>query len=162
MRIETERLVITRFSPDMAEAVHRGSLDTDTRRFVPDEVFETPEEAEDTVRFLMGVYESGKGPLVYPVLLKEGGYIGYVQAVPLSSGEWEIGYNIRRDHRRRGYASEAVAAFLPAITERLGIDRIFGICHPENAASLGVLRKCGFEPLPDEGGKCRAVFTVKK
>ena len=41
MRIETERLVITEFSPEMAEDVHLNSLDEDNRRFVPDEVFET-------------------------------------------------------------------------------------------------------------------------
>ena len=36
MNIATERLVITRFTMDMAEAVHLNSLDEDNRRFVPD------------------------------------------------------------------------------------------------------------------------------
>ena len=72
MKIETERLIITEFTMDMAPAVHLNSLDEDNRRFVPDEVFETLEEAEDTVGFLMSVYETGDGPLVYPVLLKNG------------------------------------------------------------------------------------------
>ena len=40
-KIETPRLLITQFRMDMAEAVHLNSLDTDTRQFVPDEVFET-------------------------------------------------------------------------------------------------------------------------
>ena len=52
MKIETERLIITEFTMDMAEAVHLNSLDEDNRRFVPDEVFETVEEAADTVGFL--------------------------------------------------------------------------------------------------------------
>ena len=38
IRIETERLIITEFTMDMAEAVHLNSLDEDNRRFVPDEV----------------------------------------------------------------------------------------------------------------------------
>ena len=78
---------------DMAEAVHLNSLDEDNRRFVPDEVFETVEEAADTVGFLMGVYENGDGPLVYPVLLKDSTYIGYVQAVLFDDGTWEVGYS---------------------------------------------------------------------
>ena len=45
MRIETSRLVITEMAMDMAEDVHKNSLDEDTRRFVPDEVFETVVEA---------------------------------------------------------------------------------------------------------------------
>ena len=64
MRIKTERLIITEFTMNMAEAVHKNSLDEDNRRFVPDEVFETVEEAADTIAFLMGVYENGDGPLV--------------------------------------------------------------------------------------------------
>ena len=94
MRIETKRLIITQFTMDMAQAVHLQSLDEDNRRFVPDEVFETVEDAADTGGFLMGVYENGDGPLVYPVLLKDGTYIGYVQAVPFDDGTWEIGYHI--------------------------------------------------------------------
>jgi len=49
MNIETDRLTITRFTMDMAEAVHLNSLDEDNRRFVPDEVFETVEEAAERV-----------------------------------------------------------------------------------------------------------------
>lgn len=144
MRIETERLIITEFTMDMAQAVHENSLDEDTRRFVPDEVFETLEEAADTVGFLMGVYETGEGPLVYPVLLKDGTYVGYVQAVPLDDGGWELGYHIGAAHTRRGYATEAVKAFLPVILPKLGIDRIAGICRTANRASVKVLERCGF------------------
>ena len=38
---------------DMAMDIHKNSLDEDTRRFVPDEVFETLEDAKETVEFLM-------------------------------------------------------------------------------------------------------------
>ena len=69
--IETERLTITEFTPDMAQAVHENSLDEDNRRFVPDEVFETVEEAAETIGFLMSQYGSNDGPLIYPVLLKD-------------------------------------------------------------------------------------------
>ena len=36
MKIETERLIIIELNMDMAEAVHKNSLDEDNRRFVPD------------------------------------------------------------------------------------------------------------------------------
>ncbi len=144
MRIETERLIITEFTMDMAEAVHLNSLDEDNRRFVPDEVFETVEEAADTIGFLMGVYENCDGPLVYPALLKDGTYIGYVQAVPFDDGTWEVGYHIGANYTKQGYATEAVKAFLPVIMPKLGIDRIKGICRAENKASVKVLERCGF------------------
>ena len=58
MFIETERLIITEFTPDMAEAVQKNSTDEDNRRFVPDEVWETVEEAQETIEFLMSQYGS--------------------------------------------------------------------------------------------------------
>lgn len=144
MNIETQRLIITEFQPEMAEAVHLNSLDEDTRRFVPDEVFETVEEAADTIDFLMGCYRSGEGPMVYPVLLKDETYIGYVQAVPLEDGNWEIGYHIGRNYTKKGYATEAVRAFLPVILPRLGIRDILGICRSTNVGSVKVLERSGF------------------
>lgn len=169
MNIETERLIITQFTMDMAEAVHLNSLDEDNRRFVPDEVFETVEEAAETVEFLMGVYRSGKGPLVYPVLLKDGVYIGYVQAVPFGDGTWEIGYHIGERFTKKGYATEAVRAFLPVILPKLGITQIAGICLAENKASSQVMARCGFvrdfEGIgPYQGAQreiCRFTYTLK-
>ena len=151
MHIETERLLIVPFTPDMAGDVHRNSLDEDTRRFVPDEVFETEREAADALRFLMGRYESADGPFVYPVLLKTGENVGYVQAAPLEDG-WEIGYHIAKAYTGRGYATEALKAFLPAIARRLGTRVIAGVCVRENAASVRVMEKCGFRRVFDGMG----------
>ena len=144
MRIETERLIVTEFTMDMAEAVHLNSLDEDNRRFVPDEVFETVEDAAETIEFLMGIYKNGDGPLVYPVLLKDGTYIGYVQAIPFDDGTWEVGYHIGASFAKQGYATEAAKAFLPVIMPKLGITRIAGICLADNKASVKVMERCGF------------------
>ena len=144
-RIETERLLITEFSPDMAEDVHRNSLDEDNRRFVPDEVFETVSEARETISFLISRYGGTEGPFVYPVLLKDGGKnIGYVQLIPLQDGKWEIGYHIAKAYTGNGYATEAVRAFLPEAARMAGTESVYGICLSDNAASVRVLRKCGF------------------
>ena len=165
MRIETERLVITEFTMDMARAVHENSLDDDNRRFVPDEVFETVEDAEETVAFLIKQYGGTDGPLVYPVLLKDGGRnIGYVQLVPLGGGSWEIGYHIAKTHTGRGCAAEAVRAFLPVIARAVGISEVQGVCLSGNIASRRVLEKCGFSPV-SEGigeyqGESREIFRA--
>ena len=145
MYIETDRLVITEFDENMAQAVHLNSLDEDNRRFVPDEVFETVEEAAETIAFLMECYKTGKGPLVYPVLLKTGKNIGYVQAVPMDGGVWEIGYHIAAAHTKQGYATEAVNAFLPVMMELLQLKTMLGVCLADNAASAKVMTRCGFE-----------------
>lgn len=144
MNIKTERLEITEFTLGMVETVHINSLDEDNRRFNPNEVFETIEDAQGTVEFLMSVYENGDGPLVYPILLKDGTNIGYVQAVPMDNDKWEVGYHIAKAYTGKGYATEAVSAFLPVIMKELNIKEILGICVAENIASIKVLDRTGF------------------
>jgi len=144
--IETNRLMICEFAADLAEAVHLNSLDENNRRFVPDEVFETIEDAKETVEYLIGRYGSDEGPFVYPVLLRTGTCIGHVQIAQIEDG-WEIGYHIAKDHTGRGYATEAVRAFLPVIAEQHHIREIYGICLAENKSSVRVMEKCGFTPL---------------
>ena len=142
MRIETPRLGIADFRSDMAKAVHLGSLDENTRRFLPDEVFETEAIAAEVIADLMECYGGTEGPFVHP-MLADGVYAGYVQLVPIESG-WEIGYHVVKDMTGRGYATEAVQAFLPVMMDRLGLTQVAGICDAENVASIRVLEKCGF------------------
>lgn len=147
MRIETERLMITEFTADMAQDVCDNSQDEDNRRFVPDEVFESADEAAEVIAFLRSRYGGMEGPLAYPVIEKtRGANIGYVQLVPLDRGRWEIGYHIARKYTGNGFATEAVRAFLPVITEKTGTEMVYGICLAENTASKHVLLKCGFTP----------------
>lgn len=146
MRIETERLIITDFTPDMAQAVHLGSLDEDTQRFLPDEVFPTVEVAAEVIADLMDCYGGTEGPFVHPFLLQDGAYAGYVQLVPLEEG-WEVGYHTVAAHTRRGYATEALRAFLPEMMARFSLQEVAGVCDAENAASIRVLEKCGFRRI---------------
>ena len=147
MQIKTPRLTITTFSLDMAQSVYENSQDDDTRRFVPDEVYDTVEEAREAIEFLMSQYDSVDGPFVYPVLTKDGQNIGYVQLCKLEDGSWEIGYHIAKDFTGKGYATEAIKAFLPAMAHKLNIKEVYGICLAENTASVRVLEKCGFTQI---------------
>lgn len=146
MFIETERLIITEFTMDMAQVVQENSVDEDNRRFVPDEVWETVEEVEETLKFLISQYGAFEGPLVYPIIVKETrDNVGYVQLSPLGDAKWEIGYHIAKKYTGKGYATEVVKAFLPVITKQAGLSEVYGICLAENKASHAVMRKCGFE-----------------
>ncbi|MBQ5498937.1 MAG: GNAT family N-acetyltransferase [Treponema sp.] len=148
--IKTPRLTITSFTPDMAQAVYENSQDTDTSRFVPDEVYDSVEEARETIEFLMSRYDSTDGPFVYPVLTNEGQNIGYVQLCNLEleeEGTWEIGYHIAKEFTGKGYATEAVKAFLPVMVQKLNLKEVYGICLAENLASVRVLEKCGFTQI---------------
>ena len=143
-KLMTRRLVIRQLDAGLAGSIHAGSLDEDNRRFMPDEVFESADEAAAAIRRLTVFYETRGGPLVYAVFLKDNTHIGHVEAVPMDGGRWEIGYHITKPYTGCGYASEAVAAFAPAILRYLRISLIEGICQASNKASCRVLEKCGF------------------
>ena len=123
MKIETKRLTIAEFDMSMAESIYRESL--------------------------MGCYASGEDPMVYPVQLKDGTCIGYVQVIPFDDGTWEIGYHIGVNYTKQGYATEAVTAFLPVIMKQLSITEIRGICLADNLAAVKVMERCGFICLYD-------------
>ena len=127
----------------MAESTHTISLDEDNRRFVPDEVFETIDDAQKIIAAIIDFYSKNNAPLIYAVMLNDGQHIGHVQAVPIPNG-WEIGYHIAKPFTQKGYATEAVKAFLPAVMQHLCIAKIDGLTHADNIASRKVLEKCGF------------------
>ena len=162
--VETERLLITEMTMDMAKDVHKNSLDEDTKRFVPDEVFETLEDAKETVEFLISQYGSTDGPLVYAGILKDGDKnIGYVQLVPIGEGKWEIGYHVAKAYTCKGYATEAVTAFLPLMAGRVGIKEVYGIRLLENVSSGRVLERCGFKTFFEgEGEYHDGVYEISK
>ncbi|MCR4952882.1 MAG: GNAT family N-acetyltransferase [Treponema sp.] len=129
----------------MDQSVYENSQDDDTRRFVPDEVYDSAEEARAAIEFLISRYDSADGPFVYPIITNDGcKNIGYVQLCQIDDSSWEIGYHIAKQFTGQGYATEAVKAFLPAMAEKLNIKEVYGICLAENTASVRVLEKCSF------------------
>lgn len=72
MRLETERSVITELTPEMAASVRDNSQDADNRRYLPDEVFETPEDAAAAIAHLIKCRANKTAPQVCAVLLKDG------------------------------------------------------------------------------------------
>ena len=167
MRIETERLYITEFSPAMAEALYQNSLDEDNRRFTPEGVYGSPEEAGAQIAQFMAAYRTETSPYVYAVMTKNGENIGNVQLVWFQDA-WEIGYHIAKPFSGRGLTTEAVRAFLPVIAKKVRAGEIYGVCLAENTASRRVLEKAGFqkifEGMGTYGGQpreiCRYLYQI--
>jgi len=56
----------------------------------------------------------------------------------------EVGYWVGRPYRRHGYAEEATRALVNVAFRRLGLHRVEAAVFPGNAASVRLLRRCGF------------------
>lgn len=58
----------------------------------------------------------------------------------------DLGFAFLPDFRRRGYAFEASVAVLRHERRELGLERVFAVTSPDNAASIRLLGKLGFRP----------------
>ncbi|MDQ3169051.1 MAG: GNAT family N-acetyltransferase [Acidobacteriota bacterium] len=57
----------------------------------------------------------------------------------------EIGFALGREHRGRGYASDAVTSLIRFAFDTLDLHRLEADPDPQNAASIAVLKKQGFK-----------------
>jgi len=79
---------------------------------------------------------------------------GGFKGQPSDDGTAEIGYETRPAYRRRGYASEAVAALAQWALSQPGVRRVFAETKSDNIESIGVLNATGFveaEPGSEPG-----------
>lgn len=57
----------------------------------------------------------------------------------------EIGYGIGPDYWNKGYATEAVQAFLKFLAEEKGVKKVYASYFTGNDASARVMQKCGMK-----------------
>ena len=164
--IKNDNLQIVKMNQSMYYDVYKNSQDDNNRKYVPDEVFGSLEEATEVVDQIISSYENKDGPFVYAVIRKkDNANIGYVQLVKIEEG-WEIGYHIAEIYTGNGYATEAVNLFLDYIKNNTNLKQIIGIALAANKASRRVLEKCGFELIYEgtglyQGRKRKIIKTIK-
>jgi RimJ/RimL family protein N-acetyltransferase len=118
-------------------------LDPPSLEFTLARLAEGPEQAAWWLHFVVLAH----GP-AGRTLIGSAGYKG----PPSPDGTVEVGYGIVRDHRRQGYASEAVRGLLAHAFAIPAVQRAIAETLPELAPSIGVLRKCNFR-LIGEGSE---------
>ncbi len=135
--LRTDRLVLRRARPDDLEAMHAVLSDEQamhywshgphadlakTKEWLDSMIDAPPEESDDFV------------------ITADGEVIGKLGAWRLP----EIGFIIRSDQWGRGYAAEAMRAFLKHIFESRGVERLTADVDPRNTSSLKLLEDQGF------------------
>jgi RimJ/RimL family protein N-acetyltransferase len=72
----------------------------------------------------------------------------------------EVGYHIRSDAQRHGYATEAATACVELVREHFAPELLTAIIHPENTASRRVAEKLGMTHIADDHAHPWIVRTV--
>ena len=150
MILETPRLILREMTDDDFSALHLILSDPETMRYYPQ-----PYDEAGVRRWIAWCRDSYEkhGFGLWAVVLKETGeFIGDcgISLQPIH-GQWlpEIGYHIRKDHWRKGYASEAAAACIRLAFERFGYPRVYSYMNAGNVPSYRTAIKNGMS-LVDE------------
>ena len=64
----------------------------------------------------------------------------------------DLAYALLPDYWGQGYAEEAARACLDHARDALGLDAVYAICTPDNAASIRLLLKLGFKADGEHAG----------
>lgn len=175
-RIETERLVIRGWAEEDAPLLRKaidGSLDH-LRRWIPWAVQEPAslEETRERLRGFASRFEAGED-FAYGVFEKDESEVlgGSGLHARIGVGGLEIGYWIRADRTRMGYATETARALTDVALGAPGIERIQIQCDPTNVGSRRVPEKLGYRLIeirvgdkwtPDGRPRDTLVFEIRR
>ena len=144
--LETERLILRRFTVDDAQFVLTLVNEPSFLRYIGDKKIRNLEDARQYL--LSGPVASydRHGFGLCHVELKEShmpiGMCGLLKRAELP--EPDIGFALLPEFWNKGFAFEAAAAVLQDARERLGLQRILAITSLDNDASIKLLERLGF------------------
>jgi RimJ/RimL family protein N-acetyltransferase len=139
--------------------------DPETMRFYP--APKSRAESAGWIEWNLGNYERLGFGLWALVLKETGAFVGDcgLTMQPVEDERFvEVGYHLRRDHWRRGLATEAAAASRDHAFRALGVDRLVALVRVENEPSAGVARRIGMRPWKriDHAGLDHVVWSMTR
>jgi RimJ/RimL family protein N-acetyltransferase len=146
MRLETERLVLSRLEPPDAEAMFAYRSLPEIFRYQHwrpasvDEILDFIKELAAAEPFTPGAW------FQLGIRLREGGTLIGDCGVKVGAGDArqaEMGVTIAPEHQGRGFATEAQRAVLDFLFGPLGKHRAYASADPRNTASLALMKRLG-------------------
>lgn len=147
MIVETERLVLRRFTLADADFMLALMNDPAWLRFIGDRGIRTNDDARDYIQssLLAGYERFGFG--MYVTELKESGLAigicGLLKKPALK--DVDLGFAFLPKFWGKGYAFESASAVLALGKNSFGLTRIVAVTSPDNYNSIKVLEKLGFK-----------------
>ncbi|MFD5654412.1 GNAT family N-acetyltransferase [Streptomyces sp. NPDC127039] len=142
--LTTDRLVLRTVGPQDTEAVCAACQDPDIQRWTTIPSPYLPEHARGFTEQMVPDGWANDSMFTFGLFLPAGDLVGMLAVTMISLGTGEIGFWGTKEHRGRGYTTEAaVAAARWAFTER-AVDRLEWRAEVGNTASRAVAQRAGF------------------
>ncbi|MBN2851829.1 MAG: GNAT family N-acetyltransferase [Clostridia bacterium] len=147
--IETKRLTLREFTLDDREEVFRLSQEEGIKRWLNNQTYANEEKAATVLSNLIEQYRLRDSEVfVLAIDLKHPkkliGHIGY----STYDDEYEIGFAIADEHKRKGYAKEAIKAFTEFSFMEHGVSLI-AVVEKDNKASIHTVKSCGYKKVKE-------------
>lgn len=144
--LTTERLLLRPFGPQDTYGVHAACQDPDIQRWT---VIPSPYRLTDAELFTTKLSPAGwqdDSSYGFALVLRETGALAGALGVDRRSrpGTYEVGYWSTKEHRGRGYVTEAVLGSARWAFTSLGADRLEWRAEIGNLASRAVALRAGF------------------
>lgn len=146
--LETERLLLRRFTPEDAAENFRIYTDPENMRFMGRQPDSIEFERYHIHKHIANYYDTHEFGLWAAVLKEDGrliGRCGLLYQPVEGTQEVEVSYLIDRPYWGRGLATEAARAVVKLGFERYGFLRIVALINPENVGSVRVAEKVGLK-----------------
>lgn len=160
MILETKRLLLWELKAGDLDALYRVLADSDIMQHYP-YTFDEGRVRSWIARNMDRYEKDGFG--LWAVILKETGELIGDCGITMQNIHGcllpEVGYHIRKDHQRKGYASEAAAACIRWAFEKHGFPAVYSYMKYTNIPSQKTAMKNGMVfleeyPDPDNGITC--------
>ncbi|MFH8805173.1 GNAT family N-acetyltransferase [Streptomyces sp. NPDC017936] len=142
--LTTDRLVLRPVGPRDTEAVHAAAQDPDIQRWTTIPSPYLPEHARGFTEQLAPEGWADGTLFTFGVFLPDHTLAGVNSLTMRSLGTVEIGFWTAREHRGRGYTTEAVLAASRWAFTGLAVDRVEWRAEVGNTASRAVAERAGF------------------
>jgi RimJ/RimL family protein N-acetyltransferase len=144
---ETERLRLRWFDQSDASFAFRLVNDRDWIRFIGDKHVSTLDDASRYIENGPVAMYARQGFGLYAVEAKQtGGPIGMCGLIKREAlADVDLGFAFLSEFRGRGYAFEAASAVMAFAHDVLALRRLVAIVSPDNARSISLLGRLGFE-----------------
>jgi RimJ/RimL family protein N-acetyltransferase len=145
--VETNRLVLRRFTRDDLESIVELDSDPEVKRYIDDGATVDRTELAAMLESWLGWYDRFAGYGFWAAIDKAtGDFLGWFHLRPGDGAgtlEPELGYRLRREAWGRGYATEGSKALVDKAFAELGVDRVYATTMAVNTASRRVMEKAG-------------------
>jgi [ribosomal protein S5]-alanine N-acetyltransferase len=144
--LETERLIIRKFTFDDLPKLIELRADEDVIRYLGGRRLQNPEAIEKRMGFYIDCYAKYGYGMCALVWKATGEMIGWCGLQPLEeTGETEVGYGMSKEFWGRGIGYECARAWLEYAFTKTGATRIVAVADPANTGSWRIMEKCGMK-----------------